>query len=205
MSPAQEQSIIDRFRDGHHTVAKMMAIGALPAHIMRMTGYTPRRQGILAADPTFQELIAVYKSRADRAFDEAQDVYLTLGMANMVRSEALISDRLDAVEDDPIANAVPIATLDRISQGRADRFGYGKHATLDVNHDFAARMDKAIARSGAVAIAPPDVIEGEVIEPPTPTGNARSLISQGVEAPPPPPRPDFRRVLSAPLKRRKIA
>ena len=134
--------LIERFREHHHAIASMVAAGLTPAMIRRQTGISLHRLTLYMADPTFNELIAQKAKVVAEKFDENIDQYLDLGMGNMIRSEALIAERLN--EDEPI----PLLTLDRISQGRADRFGYSKHSTMRVEHDFATMLDKAIARSG---------------------------------------------------------
>ena len=84
-----------------------------------------RRLTLLMGDPSFNELIAIYRERVEEKWNENVDRYLDLGMKNMIRAESLIADKLE--EDE-----VPLMLLDRISQGRADRFGYAKNSTLRV-------------------------------------------------------------------------
>src|SRR5208282_4607503 len=104
--------------------------------------------------------------------------YLDLGMSNMIASERMIAERLDAAEE---KDAVPISlpVLDKISQGRADRFGYSKHTVHHHEHDFATALDRAIARSGKAEVI--KQIEGRA-EPP----QELKLISQ-LEEPVPTP------------------
>jgi hypothetical protein len=187
--------LIERFREHHHAVASMMAAGMTDAMIRRQTGISHHRLSLYRADPTFQELVIQKAQVVAEKFDQNIDAYLDLGMGNMIRSEALIAERLN--EDEPI----PLLTLDRISQGRADRFGYSKHSTMRVEHDFASMLDKAIARSGKA----PEIkqIEAQAEAPMTPS--QQSLL------PPPPeraraPRPQPpARSFAAVLKKRRIA
>ena len=139
-------SVIERFRESHHAVAKMFASGMPPDQIRQRTGYSIRRLTLLFGDPSFQELIAVYAQRVDERWNANLDTFLDLGMGNMIRAEAQIAEHLDKSED--TGELLPLGALDRISQGRADRFGYSKHAIVEHKHDFAAMLDKAIARSG---------------------------------------------------------
>lgn len=184
--------LIERFREHHHAIASMVAAGLTPAMIRRQTGISLHRLTLYMADPTFNELIAQKAKVVAERFDENIDAYLDLGMGNMIRSEALIAERLN--EDEPI----PLLTLDRISQGRADRFGYSKHSTMRVEHDFATMLDKAIARSGKgelkqiEAQAEPAVLNQPALPPPP----------ERVKAPrPQPPARSFASV----LKKRRIA
>jgi hypothetical protein len=110
---------------------------------------------LLCADPTFQELIAGYTKRVVMKIELAQDAYLDTAVSNMLRAEQQIADHLDQSEES--GELLPVNTLDKISQGRADRFGYSKHTKVEHTHDFASMLDKAIARSGKAK-----VIEGTV-------------------------------------------
>ena len=185
--------LIERFREHHHAIASMVAAGLTPAMIRRQTGISLHRLTLYMADPTFNELIAQKAKVVAERFDENIDAYLDLGMGNMIRSEALIAERLN--EDEPI----PLLTLDRISQGRADRFGYSKHSTMRVEHDFATMLDKAIARSGKgelkqiEAQAEPAVLNQPALPPPPERAKA-----------PHRPQPPARSFASV-LKKRKIA
>ena len=147
MNSSSELTVIERFRDNHHAVAKMFASGMTPSMIRQRTGISTRRLTLLWNDPSFQELIAVYSQRIEEKWNANVDTYLDLGMSNMILSEALIAERIDDSMD-PGAEPIPLPMLDRISQGRADRFGYSKHSTIEHKHDFASVLDRAIERSG---------------------------------------------------------
>lgn len=185
--------LIERYREHHHAIASMMAAGMTDSMIRQRTGVSFYRLTSYRSDPTFNELIAQKAEKIAEKFDQNIDAYLDLGMGNMIRSEALIAERLN--EDEPI----PLLTLDRISQGRADRFGYSKHSTMRVEHDFATMLDKAIARSGKgelkqiEAQAEPAVLNQPALPPPPERAKA-----------PHRPQPPARSFASA-LKKRKIA
>lgn len=143
-----ELSLIEQYRESHHAVAKMIAAGMTDSMIRQRTGITMRRLQLLKADPTFMNhLVAHYVQVIEEKWTTNADAYLDLGLGNMIRAEALIADRLD---DDP--DAISIATLNNISQHRADRFGYSKHSRVDVNIDFASSLDRAIARSSGAKV-----------------------------------------------------
>lgn len=198
-----EKSLIQKYRDSHHAVAKMVAIGATPSFIRQHTGYSTRRLSLLAADPTFQELVRFYSQRVEEKFEENLDTYLDLGMANMIRAEAQIAEHLDKSEEEG-GELLPVAALDRISQGRADRFGYSKHNIVEHKHDFAAMLDKAVERSNKAK-----VIEGTIIGAPSPgerpAGSSAPLPPTATEDPKPQAvRRSFNFVLEQ-VKKRKIA
>ena len=147
----------ERFREAHHAVARMLAAGQTPSMVRRNTGISIHRLTLLMNDPSFNALIAHYAERVAEVWDENVDKYLDLGMGNMILAEAQIAERLnDAIEGEP----VPLMTLDRISQGRADRFGYSKHAVIHHNHSFDEQLEHAISRTKTKEI------EGQVVTQP---------------------------------------
>ena len=153
--------LIERYRESHHSIARMIAMGQTDSMIRQNTGLSIRRLTLLAASPSFQELFAFYYGQIAEKVDAAVDAYIDLGVSNMLRSETMIADHLDAAQDQIEAgepNPIPITILDRLSQGRADRFGYSKHSIVHHDHDFAAALDRAIERTR------PKEIEGTVIE-----------------------------------------
>lgn len=156
--------------------------------VCRQTGYSRHRLNILLADPTFQELIASYNAEFDEKVREDLDVYDELQRRNMIRSEMLISERLENEDEPP-----PLHILDRISQNRADRTGYGKNSTIKHEHSFAEALDKAIERSGKARVIEhvPSQIEAQPV-PQVPT--RPHATPKAVE--PHPPKPSFKRVLT---------
>jgi hypothetical protein len=121
------------------------------------TGYSQSTISILRADAAFQDLIAVYAKAQTEAFAEYSD----LAMGNMIRGERLIEDSLEAAgesaEPIPLAELRPV--LDIVSD-RADRFGYPKKATnVNVNLDFAGRLESARRRSGLAQPASATVLD----------------------------------------------
>ena len=194
----RQLNVWERFREDHHAVARMIAIGMTDNMIRQRTGRSLRRLALLKADPSFNELIAIYSQRVEEKWDASVDTYLDLGMANMIRAESQIAEHLDKSED--TGELLPVGVLDRISQGRADRFGYSKHTVLHHNHDFASALDRAIARSGK---AEPKQIEAQATsealnQPALPAPPER------VGAPPQSPARSLSSVLS-PIKRRRVA
>ncbi len=156
--PEQAQGIVAQYRESHHRIAQLVAVGCTPSMIRAQTGVTARRLELLCADPTFRELIAGYTKRRTMKVELAADSYQDTSIANMLRAEQMIEDHLDQAEES--GELIPLAQLDKISQGRADRFGYSKHTKVEHTHDFSAMLDKAIARSGKAKL-----IEGQVEAP----------------------------------------
>lgn len=138
---------VKRFRDPHHRVARLFAMGLRPGEIMERCGYSYQRVYQLSTDPAFQNLVAKYRAKVDEKFAENADEFFDLASANMRKAETMIAERLEEAEE--TGEAIPLKTLETLASSRMDRFGYGKRETrLNVNMDFASQLEGAIARSG---------------------------------------------------------
>lgn len=197
---------LDQYRERHHAVARLVAIGATQDHIRRQTGISFRRMSILMADPSFKELVAGYRERVDEAWNRNVDTFLDLGMGNMILTESMIADQLE--EADEKGESVPLLTLNRLSQDRADRFGYPKTSQVEHKHDFAALLDRAIERSGkarevkvieAIAVE----VSGDPIRRPGPSLPSGSEVAVAPQRPSPSARPSIAAILTT--KRRRVA
>jgi hypothetical protein len=158
--PEKPVNIVAQYRESHHRIAQLVAAGCTPSMIRSQTGVNNRRLELLCADPTFQELIAGYTKRVVMKIELAQDAYLDTAVSNMLRAEQQIADHLDQSEES--GELLPVNTLDKISQGRADRFGYSKHTKVEHTHDFASMLDKAIARSGKAKVIEHQPVQGHL-------------------------------------------
>jgi hypothetical protein len=174
-------SLIQQYRDSHHRIAQMFAMGCTPAFIRQHTGISMRRLSLYWSDPSFQELIAHYSKQAEEILNQTQETYVELLSANMLRAEQTVADHFEQAEDE--GELIPIQVADRISQGRADRLGFGKNMTIEHKHDFATLLDKAIARSDRVklieAIPETEALVGNGAPDPTPPRALRSPLGEG--------------------------
>jgi hypothetical protein len=145
-----------RLRDSHHRVARLAAAGLRKFEIVERTGYSMTRICQLLAAPAMIDLIAKYRDKVDAAFERPQDEFFNLASTNMIRAERMIADKLEKAEEE--GTEIPVKDLVLVARDAADRFGYGKKQTnVNVNADFAAELEKAIARSGKVIeVAPQD-------------------------------------------------
>jgi len=141
-------NLVQQFRESHHRIAQMLAMGCTPSFIRQHTGVSHRRLTLLQADPTFNELIVHYEQKTKEIFEETQQTYADLMSSNMLSGERHVRDHFEQAEDN--GELIPILTANRISQDRADRLGFGKNSTVQVKHDFASLLDRAIARSTKV-------------------------------------------------------
>lgn len=136
-----------RLRDSHHMIARLAATGLRHHEIAERTGYSRVRVNDLLASPAMDELVAKYRLKVDESFIESADAYFELATSNMVAAERHIADAI--ADADEAGELIPIRTALAISRDAADRFGYGKKTqNLNINVDFAAQLERAIARSG---------------------------------------------------------
>lgn len=141
-----------RIRDSHRMVARMIALGLKGTEIAQRLGYHANTVTRLQADPAFQELVAQYRQGIDETFYAGADEYFDLLRKNSIAAERMLSDRLALAEEDE--DLPSTRELVSISRDGADRIGYGKRSTqTNINLDFAARLDKAIARTKSVGQA----------------------------------------------------
>lgn len=202
MPSQKELELLRRFRGPHHTIAKLLAAGMTPGLIRHTTGISQRRLNLYLADPAFQDLVLYFERQHHAGLDLAIDSYQGLMAWNRTMAEMMIAEEIeDAVET---GERLPINTANKISMERADRTGFGKHSTVQHNHDFAALLDKAIERSGVTMIEGkaeavpvlPSLEEGLV-----PTVNPPSAVGAPIPPAPTPPPRSFASV----LKKRRIA
>lgn len=142
---------VARFRDPHHRVARLFASGLRVGEVVARSGYSYNRVKQLHDDPAFQNLVAQYRAKVDEAFVENVDEFYEMATANMRKAERMIAEQLEEAEENEVT--IPLKTLETLASSRMDRFGYGKRETrLNVNMDFAAQLEGAIARSGKAKV-----------------------------------------------------
>lgn len=147
--PRVARKTIQKIRNSHHTIARLAAAGLGTNAIAEKVGYSVSRISILLADPSMIELIARYRLEVTDSWVQSLDSYHDLCFENMVMAERQIADRLEDAESG--SDPLPIRDLVSISRDAADRLGYGKKTTqTNINIDFAARLERAIATSGKV-------------------------------------------------------
>lgn len=171
-----------KLRESHHNVARLVATGLRDVKIAEQTGYTANRIAQLRASPAFQQLVSTYKAMIDGEFVEEADAYFKTAFGNMLAAERHIADHL--ADADEMGELIPIKTALAISRDAADRFGYGKkQMNVNVNVDFAAKLEDAIRRSGKQIDLAPGASPSPPVQP-----------AQGPSAPPlEDPAPSFRR------------
>ena len=141
---------IQNLKEAHHLLARLIAGGASKAEAAKEAGYTYVRVCVLCKDPAFEELISRYRGEETNAWRKTRDAYYETISANALKAEQMVSDKLDEAIDS--GETLPIRDLIAISRDAADRTGYHKRtASINVNLDFAAKLEKAISRSKTIS------------------------------------------------------
>ena len=189
---------VQRFRDTHHRLARLCAAGLRTDEVAERSGYSRSRVLMFSSDPAFMELVAHYRQTVTEGFKEGVDEYFELATGNMVMAERQIREKLEEADEE--GQLLPTRELIAISRDAADRFGYGKRQTnVNVNVDFAAKLEQAIARSGKTIEAKPVGPSGS-----SAPGDVRPTPAAALPAPTQPPRKTQAQPVAGPLFRRKL-
>ena len=136
-----------KLRESHHMIARFAALGLDNTEVGTRTGYSRERVGVLLEAPAMKELVALYRGKIDETYVKQVDAFFELATGNMLAAERHIADTI--AELDEKDELLPVRTALAISRDAADRFGFGKHTSqTNINVDFAAKLEAAIARSG---------------------------------------------------------
>ena len=157
-----------QFRQSHHMLATMLAMGWTYQMISRQTGRSHRSISLLERSPAFAELveqkIKALERQMEKHLEEAVNdemAYAKLMRRNMMLAEQMIADKLEAANES--GDLPGLRELNVITADRGDRTGYSKHSTQEVKIGFSGELEKAIKRSGVPQLSPP-IIDGNVIE-----------------------------------------
>ena len=172
-----------KLRDSHHMIARLRAAGLRNFQIAERMGYSVVRITALLSSPSMEELVAQYRVKVDESFVENIGEFYQVATQNMIAAERHISDHI--AELDEQGELLPVRVALAIASDGKDRFGPSKKSQqTNINVDFAAALEKAIARSGKQ-------IEGTPPQPPTSRPVAlplpRSVMERSpIQAPSPP-------------------
>ena len=157
LQPAYRQTVSpDRLRDSHHRVARLAASGLRNWEISQKTGYSLARVGQLLGAPAMQDLVAKYRGKVDAAWlaQVGDDYAIAVRSRQMALNQRY--DRLEAADCGDIP-PIPLKDLNAIIADTEDRYGVMKKSgNINLNADFAAELERAIARSGKVIEVVPE-------------------------------------------------
>jgi hypothetical protein len=160
--------VVARFRDPHHKLARLIAMGIRPKTAAEECGFSIARVYTLHSDPSFMDLVAKYRNDVTEEWkDEAREVYASEAA---VKTKALrtIAEHFEKAEEEN--ELVPLDKALRVYADLADRVGPQKKSTVtNVNIDFAKNLERArqlrdasraqIIDVEATTIAPPEAAE----------------------------------------------
>lgn len=130
---------IERLRDRHHAIARLIAAGRKIGEVAAITGMTISRVSILQSDPTFAELVRFYRSEVNIEYVELHQT-----LAGMSLDAAMILR--EKLEEDP--DSLSTGQLLEITKMGADRTGLGPSSSqnVNVNVNLASRLEQARKR-----------------------------------------------------------
>lgn len=139
---------LQRIREGHHALARFVAEGKRDGEVAALTGYSPVRVFTLRQDPTFQELVAFYKTQIGEKFLDLHERLARVG--TMALEE--IQERLT---DEP--ESLSLNELNETAKMALDRSGFGptSKTSATVQHGFdpeaLARIKDLVLPRGTVS------------------------------------------------------
>lgn len=140
---------IQRFRDSHHHLARLVAAGFRVQECADRSGYAVNTIHTFIRDPAFKEIVAQYRGQVNASFMQELDDYHDLLLRNRMKAERQLADKLEEAE--ALGETLPTRELIAIGRDAADRTGKGKHTTnVNVNIDFAAQLEARLKRRGQV-------------------------------------------------------
>jgi hypothetical protein len=111
----EPQRMTERMRTIHHSIARMEAAGLKHVDISRLTGYSQVTLSVLQRNPAYQELVAHYCEKADRAAFDLTERMFFLGLDTIDRLHEKVLDR---------EYPIPVKDLRGIITDMADRTGH---------------------------------------------------------------------------------
>jgi hypothetical protein len=141
--------VIAKLRDAHHQIARMIAFGMSYKDIAYELGYSYTRIAVLANSPSIVELVTKYRGKVDEKWEAEVEKRNNYIQQVYTKSWRMIGEQLE--DADETGEAIPLRTLLAVADSAADRVGITKKSTtVNINVDFAANLERAIARSRAV-------------------------------------------------------
>ena len=137
---------VQRFRDSHHRLARLIASGLRPNDAAQQSGYSLARIYILQADPSFQNLVAAYRKDVHNAYISAEEERFRMATEVNLKSLRHINEHFDKADEE--GELIPISRALAVFADTSDRVGLSKKSTnVNINVDFAAKLESARARS----------------------------------------------------------
>jgi hypothetical protein len=136
---------LNRIREKHHSVARLIASGMTQRLVATVTGYTEGYLSVMLNAPGMQELISYYRSGHDAAHQVVVERLRSVAMKSIEK----LDERLDSddVEDSTLLAAAKLG-LDRAGHGpRSEIHSVSEHHIFD--HNELLRLNRQARREAA--------------------------------------------------------
>ena len=137
------QSLIQKLRAPHHTLARLVAEGKRHPECAVITGYTVEYIVMLERDPAFQELVAYYKENVSAVYLNVHERLASLGamameiiqerMTDPEKVKTMTTSQLREIMNDALDRSVAPS---KVNQGGG--FGNGQNLPRAININFVA-------------------------------------------------------------------
>lgn len=114
-----------RLRDRHHWIARLLAAGASPLECSAATGLALARISQLVEDPSFKELMTLYRA-------EVESEQLDLQSRLSALAGTALSEILERLEDSP--RDFSVKELREVATAALDRIGLGPTSKVESNN-----------------------------------------------------------------------
>lgn len=161
--------VVQRFRDPHHRLARLLASGLRPGEAASQAGYSLARIYILQADPSFQDLVEAYRKDVRDAYVSAEEERHKAATEVNLKALRHLNEHFDKADEE--GELIPIGRALAVFADTSDRVGLSKKSlNVNVNIDFAAKLEAARTRSANARL-----VEGRSLQPPAPQSQPRII------------------------------
>lgn len=157
---SQTNSIL-KIRSTHHALARLVAEGRKHTEISAITGYSPSYISTIQNDPAFKNLVEYYKGQVEEAFVTVHERLAALSMLSAEELQARLTENPEEFTVRELNELIALA---------ADRTGFGpqsRNVNVNVNVDFADKLQNARRRAGLGAELPGTPSDGREGSAPT--------------------------------------
>lgn len=148
--PVEEPTDLQRLRERHHSVARLIAKGMQQSLVARITGYSQSYLSTLLNSPAMIELVEMYRIQNGAAAEVIAERLKTVGLK-----------AIDKIEDKLEQEDASIFELTAIAKLGLDRAGHGpsskQHIVTEshiVDHAEIKRLNQEALRASAEVIIP---------------------------------------------------
>lgn len=137
---------LNRLRDTHHLLARLLAEGLRPVEVSAVTGYSQSRISILQNDPAFKELLTFYRNNVGRNY---VNVHERLAMVALEATAALHERLLEQPGEIKTGELIEVAKMahDRTGMGPTAKV-QSMHVTLSADEMKALKEEVKEGQSG---------------------------------------------------------